>query len=66
MFMNSFIYSNNHYIAKESFISITISWNNKSGWGKGGLILSSRCSFSMMVKLANDGKMLVNDGEMSI
>ena len=28
--------------------------------------LSSRCSFSMMVKWANDGKMLVNDGEMLV
>ena len=30
------------------------------------LALCSRCSFSMMVKLANDGKMLINDGEMLV
>ena len=28
--------------------------------------LCSRYSFSMMVKRANDGKMLVNDGEMLV
>ena len=27
---------------------------------------NSRCSFSMMIKRANDGKMLVNDGEMLV
>ena len=29
-------------------------------------LLYSRRSFSMMVKLANDGEMLVNDGEMLV